>query len=106
MITQSAIDWVSFKLEACVSDVSKVALYGSMARGAVNPSDCDLLIVTAVKVDSVEWKSLKQIINKMKMEFVEKFELPLNVAFLTNGEWGENHSFFKDLIDIKIIPSK
>ena len=104
MITQSAIDWVSSKLGACASDISKVALYGSMARGAVNPNDCDLLIVTAVKVDSSEWKSLKQIIKEMKVGFFLKFELPLNVAFLTNGEWCENYSFFKDLIEINIKP--
>jgi predicted nucleotidyltransferase len=105
MKIQLVISWIVSNLDTCASDINKVAIYGSMAKGANIPNDCDLLIVALAKVESDAWVSLRHHINAMKMDFLDIFELPLNVALLTEGEWQENKSFYKDLLDIEITSS-
>lgn len=101
MKTQAIVDWIMFNFRAYSSNISKIAIYGSVARGVDRPNDCDLLIIALVDVESENWFALRQHINSIKMDFVKNFELPLNVTLLTEGEWFENKSFFKDLIPIQ-----
>jgi predicted nucleotidyltransferase len=97
MKTQAIIDWTVFNFRAYSRNISTIGIYGSVARGVDRPNDCDLLIIASVDVESEKWFSLREHINSIKIDFLKNFELPLNVTLLTEGEWLENKSFFKDL---------
>lgn len=102
MKIQPIIDWMVCNLAEQSSHISKLAIYGSIARNSDEPNDCDLLIVSSANVESEIWLSLRQHINSLETDFMNRFKLPLNVALLTEGEWIENKSFYKDLLPVKI----
>lgn len=102
METQAFIDWIVYNFHSFSKHISKVAIYGSIARRSGTPNDCDLLIVSFANTESESWFSLRQHISSTRTDFAQKFGLPLNVALLTEGEWNENKSFYKDLLQITI----
>lgn len=102
MKTQPIIEWLIFRLSEHSDYISKVAIFGSIARNASKPNDCDLLIVSPKNVDSEAWQSLQKRIKEIGTDFLSEFSLPLNAALLTEGEWIENQSIYKDLIQVKL----
>lgn len=102
MKTEVLIDWIVHNFHWFSKYINKIAIYGSIARRSGTPHDCDLLIVSNANVESVSWFSLRQHISSMRIDFSQKFGLPLNVTLLTEGEWSENKSFYKDLLIITL----
>lgn len=102
MKAQPIIEWLTFRLSEHSDYISKMAIFGSIARNTGDPNDCDLVIVSPKNVDSYEWQSLQKRIKAIETDFLSEFSLPLNVALLTEGEWIENQSIYKDLIQVKL----
>lgn len=96
------IDWLLPRLSEYAHCISIAAIFGSIARNSEKPSDCDFLIVSNADVDSEEWQSLRKHIHSVEIEFARNFSLPLNVTLVTEGEWEENRSIYKDLILVKL----
>ena len=102
MKTSLIIDWLLHYLSEYAYCISKAAIFGSIARSSEKPNDCDLLIVSNANVDSEEWWSLRKHVKVIGADFSRNFLLPLNVALVTEGEWEENRSIYKDLILVKL----
>jgi predicted nucleotidyltransferase len=101
MKTVDILSWIVDNFSVCRSDILKIAIFGSLARGECKPHDCDLLIITSARVESYSWEMLKYKIKKTKIDFIDFFKFPLNVILLTENEWQENKNFFQELYELK-----
>lgn len=87
------IDWLSAALQPEHPALALAAVFGSVARGAVNPRDCDILIVSAGFATSPEWYRLRSCTRHLKSAFLAEFGLPLSVILLTGSEYDAEREF-------------
>src|SRR5690606_31017723 len=81
--------WLYQNLTARKSLVSEAIVFGSMAEGVLNPSDCDLLIVSRTEHSTEQWRELRGEISLWKEAFLATFGIPLSVVLLTPTERNE-----------------
>jgi predicted nucleotidyltransferase len=97
-------DIVSFlKTNLSRKSVLKSFIFGSLAQGKTNPSDCDLLIVTCFRPDTKEWDDFIFEINDLKLRFMKRFDLELNTLINTEIEFDEDSALKTRILNKKII---
>ena len=74
-------------------------IFGSIAKGSKLPNDCDLFWLTSNLPKTEEWNFLQIEISNLKIEFLEKFNLPLNIFIYTLDEYYENSDFKKRIFE-------
>lgn len=74
-------------------------IFGSIAKGSANPNDCDLFWLTSSSPETENWSLLQKRISSVKKEFLEKFNLPLNIFIYTLEEYNENSEFKKRIFE-------
>lgn len=70
-------------------------IFGSIAKRSENPNDCDLFWLTSSSPETENWNLLQKRVSCLKKEFLEKFNLPLNIFIYTLDEYNENSEFKK-----------
>ncbi len=95
-----ARDFISPFLAEFSGAILRAGFFGSLAKEAVAPRDCDLLIVASVHHESTTWHKLRHSIATLSRDFNSKYGIPLNVALLTEDEWQENRTMFEGLIEL------
>jgi predicted nucleotidyltransferase len=93
-LTNSIRIWIFKKTKQIHHCLSKIYLFGSIARGTPNPNDCDIFFVIIPEHSENQWALIRNKIQKIKLEFVKKFNLPLSPILLTHNEWTEFQDFF------------
>lgn len=79
----------------------QLVLYGSVARGAASPRDCDVAFVyPPCCIDQATF--LRKFVRSMEGDFFDKFSIPLSSLFLSTGEYREFDYVFGDRM---ILPS-
>lgn len=102
---KSKSDIVSFlKTNLSRKSVIKSFIFGSLAQGKTNPSDCDLLIVTCFKPDTIDWDVFILEITELKLKFIKLFGLELNILVNTEIEFTEDRALMTRILNKKIIP--
>src|SRR6185295_1927633 len=86
--------WLLDNFRPVMSAIHDAQIFGSLAAGCTEPSDCDLLLVARVESPLDEWVALRGHISSLKDRFNEEFGLPLSVTLLTLAEWNELEGFF------------
>lgn len=90
-------------LRNAISDVGCVRtafVFGSVARNAVCPNDCDLALISDATPLSAEWAQLRDKIANIRRSFKYNFQFPLSVVILSEIELIELDYFFEDRVSI------
>lgn len=96
------VDWIRVRLDASPICPRFAAIFGSIARGSVNPSDCDLICVIEEPPEHL-WRSISATKKDIRKEFEERFGLPLSVTIMTTAEAKENTQFNQDVFNGPMI---
>jgi predicted nucleotidyltransferase len=74
-------------------------IFGSVARNAEKPNDCDLFLVTNLETNSDLWKIMRLETETLKNTFYIKFNLDLSIQLLSENEFKENLKVVKLIIE-------
>lgn len=84
------ISWLQDKIRLLIPYSEMIFIFGSIANNSINPSDCDLFIVSNFSSNNSEWKKLRAEIKKLNKLFFFEFKLELNSILTTKNEFSEN----------------
>jgi len=79
-------------------------LFGSITTEKVNPSDCDLFLVTKLTPDDSNWREFLKEVSYLKKDFFNCFQLPLNTTINTEVEFKEPTGFKERVLNGNIVP--
>jgi len=80
-------DWLRRRLAPVADQIAGLYLFGSVARGAADPGDCDVLVLTPADPDSAGRRALKAKLAAAEEVFPEAFGIPLSVILLGDREY-------------------
>lgn len=95
------IDFLNNRLP--FSLLEEAYVFGSVARDTPNPNDCDLLIMLDCNPNEIKWKVAIKLVEDVKSEFLQKFDIPLNTLIYTVEEMRELTALQKRIFSKKII---
>lgn len=113
MLTPNAnnvADWLRRQLALVSDQIVGLYLFGSVTRGAADPGDCDVLVLTPSDPDSAGRRALKARLAIAEEDFPEAFGIPLSVILLGDREyqslrWFKKKGRDKSLVRISMCPT-
>ncbi len=74
-------------------------IFGSVARNAEKPNDCDLFLVTNLETNSDLWKIMRLENETLKNMFFIQFNIDLSIQLLSENEFNENLKVVKLIVE-------
>jgi len=79
--------------------ILKSFIFGSVALGKKQPTDCDLFMVTCLIPSDGNWRGFIDILLGLKEVFYEQFHFPLNLTVNIKEEFAEHSEFKKRVLN-------